>query len=402
MTSPVAAGLSATAVTAAAMRALREARAPFGGAAWVAPEFTAAEYTAAECTGDVLTGSDRSLVVRIPGSPPVVAKAISQADLGPDSAREPAALEVLTALGFGLSPRLLATAEDPPLIVMEDLGPGETVADALLGDSPARADASLDLWASSLGALHCQARAGLRESFQTALREHATRLGVDAPPADQMPDRMRRRATELATVLARLDLTVPPAALAELTEIPQRLGGGGAAEALTPADACPDNNITTARGLALIDFEDAQFRHVAWDAAYLTVPWPSCWCSWRMPDVTAGRALEIWRHRVAPAIGYVLTPDFDEDLRLTTVAWAISTIAMMLPAVLDDDDRPFPDLIGRMPTRRDRIADRVRTALNLSEHRLPALHRLFIDVDEATRRAWGPASLPLASAYRPN
>ena len=27
-----------------------------------------------------------------------------------------------------------------------------------------------------------------------------------------------------------------------------------------------------------------QWRHVAWDLAYLRVPWPTCWCSWRLPD----------------------------------------------------------------------------------------------------------------------
>ena len=53
--------------------------------------------------------------------------------------------------------------------------------------------------------------------------------------------------------------------------------------ALSPADACPDNNLLTDRRLRLIDFEWSEVRHPAWDAAYLAVPWPTCWCSWRIP-----------------------------------------------------------------------------------------------------------------------
>ena len=53
--------------------------------------------------------------------------------------------------------------------------------------------------------------------------------------------------------------------------------------AFTPGDTCPDNDVQVADGLVLIDFEDAQWRHVVWDVAYLTVPFPSCWCSWRLP-----------------------------------------------------------------------------------------------------------------------
>ena len=69
--------------------------------------------------------------------------------------------------------------------------------------------------------------------------------------------------------------------------------------ALSPADACPDNNLLLADGCRLIDFEWAEVRHPAWDAAYLAVPWPTCWCSWRIPDATAARALDAYRGAAA-------------------------------------------------------------------------------------------------------
>jgi hypothetical protein len=37
---------------------------------------------------------------------------------------------------------------------------------------------------------------------------------------------------------------------------------------------------------------------VAWDAAYLTVPWPTCWCSWRLSDASAlGATHAAWGDR---------------------------------------------------------------------------------------------------------
>ncbi len=72
--------------------------------------------------------------------------------------------------------------------------------------------------------------------------------------------------------------------------------------ALTPGDACPDNNIETPDGLVLIDFEVADFRHVAWDAAYLTEPWPTCWCSWRLPSEVTDEAVARWRATIEPAL----------------------------------------------------------------------------------------------------
>ena len=81
-----------------------------------------------------------------------------------------------------------------------------------------------------------------------------------------------------------------------MRELHHRLGADGAA-ALTPADACPDNNVAVGGRLVLLDFEGAQWRHVAWDVAYLRVPWPTCWCSWRLPDDVADAALERYRAR---------------------------------------------------------------------------------------------------------
>ena len=87
----------------------------------------------------------------------------------------------------------------------------------------------------------------------------------------------------------------------------------------------------TADGVVLVDFEGAQWRHVAWDVAYLTVPWPSCWCSWRMPSDVVERAVERYRARIESALPYVRTPQFRHDLAAATAGWALISTSWFLP-----------------------------------------------------------------------
>ena len=65
-----------------------------------------------------------------------------------------------------------------------------------------------------------------------------------------------------------------------------RLDGHGAGGAHA-GRRLPGQQRAGRRRVVLVDFEGAEWRHVAWDVAYLRVPWPTCWCSWRMPDAVA-------------------------------------------------------------------------------------------------------------------
>jgi Phosphotransferase enzyme family len=91
-----------------------------------------------------------------------------------------------------------------------------------------------------------------------------------------------RESAALAAMPAAAPVPRPIAASADPPAIVMTDAGSGPS-ALTLADACPDNSIRTTRGYLLIDFEEAEWRPVAWDVAYLTVPWPSCWCCFTLP-----------------------------------------------------------------------------------------------------------------------
>jgi hypothetical protein len=339
-----------------------------------------------------LGGNDRSVIHRVTADYPdgtrtsLITKQYVSA--GEGWVRESAALEVLPR--SVAAPRIVAKQAAPPLLIISDLGTGPSVADALLGNDAAAAARAVSAWATAMARLHV-ATAELRATFRVALDERCGDLPVpDSVIGRDIEDAVRA----LDRDCSMLEVRMPDGATDELRGLAKRLGGSGLA-ALTPADACPDNNVLTAQGLALVDFEGAQWRHIAWDAAYLRVPWPSCWCSWRMPNDVADRALDHYREAAAPALPEVADDRFEHDVRAATVGWALISTTWFLDNALGSDpalnDKPTP-------TRRAMISHRLAAASRSSE--LPAAAELAGVLRDALRARWGDVPLAYAPAFR--
>jgi hypothetical protein len=351
--------------------------------------------TAARTIGRTLTvvetlrGSSRTRVVRaaVDGGPETVIVKAHAARFADHWARESAALAVLRGRGLPV-PDLIAVVDDPPLVVLRDLGDGPSLADALLGEDAAVATRRLNAWADALATLHA-ATTGDGPRFAAA-------LGAEVSTVDSTPGLLADAADLLATRLPDLGIAPRASALAQLRNAAAAFGPGG--HALTPADACPDNNVATPSGLVLLDFEQATMRHVAWDAAYLVLPWPSCWCSWDLPAEAADAALTRWRTAVATAIPVVGTEAFDRDLDLAVTAWAFLSSAWFLAGALEEE-RGAPGGERRGPTRRTVIQHRMRLATQ-RDIAMPALVDLADEILGATVRRWGDLRLQIAPAYR--
>jgi hypothetical protein len=291
-----------------------------------------------------------------------------------------------------LAPRVVAEQSAPPVLILSDLGAGPSVADALLGRDPAVAERAVCTWAGAMARLHA-ATIGLRAEFRAALDERTGDLPVrDAQIGTDIEDAVRA----LDRACTTLEVRVPDGAIDELRGLAKRLGGSGLA-ALTPADACPDNNVLTADGLALLDFEGAQWRHVAWDVAYLLAPWPTCWCSWRMPEEVGERALQAYRDAAAAAVPAVRDATFVQDVRAAAVGWALITTTWFLDNALGSDPALNPD--KPTPTRRAMISHRLAAAARSDV--LPALAGLAGGLAGALRERWGDVPLAFAPAFRP-
>jgi hypothetical protein len=356
----------------------------------------------------LLSSSSRSHVVRARfqpspasrGSLPVPGSVIVKTydlDLAPEAAvREAAALDLLGRHGDRVAPYLLAVAEDPALVVLSDLGDDGRVSDALMRGTPAAAADAVVRWAEAIARLHRQT-VGHDDEYDESLRAHASRLRLPVPATDGTAQMLAGAVDLLTEHLPALGVDLSTAAVAELLAIDSALDQSGRLRALTPADACPDNNLRTGHGLRLIDFEFAQVRHVAWDLAYLTVPWPSCWCSWRLPEEVSAQARARWK-----AVAN-LTADprtIDADLQLATVAWCLISAGWFLPSALEDPPYEDPDVGALAAPRRALILNRLQLVEERRDPRVPQLTSLATRTAAALRAAWGPLDLPLAPAWR--
>lgn len=230
---------------------------------------------------------------------------------------------------------------------MTDVGSGPSVADALLSDDPELAEEAVLDWAAALASLHA-ATLGAGELFAAELARRAGELPV---AVDSMAGSLDGAAGILETHAVEVGVAMPVGLREELAELARHLDGGDHG-ALSPSDACPDNNVRDDTGLlSLVDFEGAAFRHVAWGVAYLQVPWPSCWCSWQIPaDLTRG-AIERYQAAMAPVLPWVRTDEFDSALANATLAWAVISTEWFLASALGGDP-PLSDPTKIAPTRR--------------------------------------------------
>ncbi|GAA3390515.1 hypothetical protein [Cryptosporangium minutisporangium] len=340
-----------------------------------------------------LAGSTRARVfrARLVGRAGVPTSVIVKAPVAVAPPRERVALDVLTRAGVPGVPELLAAADVPELLVLADAGTGSSLADRLIGSDPDAAGRAVLVWAEAMARFQA-ATVALGPTFTDAL---AALTPLGPPPTELTRELLSSAAAGLVEYLPRLGVIPRPAALDALRQLADGLDPD--AYTLDPGDACPDNNVETAEGLVLIDFEFAEYRHAGWQAAYLRVPWPSCWCSWRLPAAVADRALDTWRRTLAPALPAIASDRFDRELELIVAGWILLSVSWFLPAALDGDASTTST--GRpRPTRRQLIQHRLGQLARAEEP--GELVALAAEAHAATERAWGRVPLPLAPAWR--
>lgn len=342
---------------------------------------------------DALASGDRSTVLRLRattadgGQRGVILKRYHDGD---GRRREPAALASVP--GAVRVPAVLAAGDD--LLLLEDLGEGSSVADALLGDDPTEAATAIVQWAEAVAELHLATR-GSRERFAGEL----ARRGDDLAES-WLPQHVREAERLLDRHCGSLGVTIPTGAMAEFISLIERLGPDSSLAALTPADACPDNNVRVGDRTVLLDFEGAQWAHIAWDVAYLLVPWPTCWCSWAIPAEVRDRALARYRDIVSAELPTVAETNFLADIEAAAIGWCLMSAAFSLDFALG----PEPELDHQVeldrpsPQRRALVLDRLERVAASAE--LPAAAELAGNLLAALRDRWPAAPLELAPAFR--
>jgi Phosphotransferase enzyme family len=329
-----------------------------------------------------LGGSGRSVVLRCAAATggSVIVKAYTDHPEAPDAF----AAEV-SGLSLGMAgPELLAVDAGFPLLVMEDLGEGPTLADALLGDDPGVAAQGLREWAGVLGRL--AAGSVHRRDDLSLLR---ARYGAE--PARPW---LATNLGMLPAALAEAGLSAPPGLAGELTRV------AAAAEeefpAFSPGDTCPDNCLLTPEGPRLIDFEAAGFQSVFLTAAYCRMPFATCWCVGRMPASLAEEIEEIFRGEVAEAYP-ALADDavWHAGMDRAIAAWTAAATARGLPRLVKDELRRPPS--RPMPTRRELARHRWTMASTVEG--LPAFAATMRLLLHEVAGAWDAGPLPAYPAF---
>lgn len=326
-----------------------------------------------DLVGEPLPSGSRHLVLRLRRSSADAGTVVAKRRLVSEPSPEVTALEAFSSVGSTVTPTLLAHRAD--LFIMSDIGDLPDLASRMLTGDPLLTRRSLLAWATGLARFH---RVGL------AARELATE-----PLADYMPGLLDEAAADLVTQAADLGIDVHHG-FDELRDVTGRFET--ALEVLSAGDMCPDNNLLTEDSAYFLDLEFATVRHLAWDLAYLLVPWPSCWCAWRLPPGLGWSALERWRQ--------VFECDADlwravrNDVEVAADAWRWLSISWLLPTLStgwpERADRPAPPVPDRIVHSLD--------ALTRSSA-FPQWRSTAIELGEAITRRFTVAPLAVVGAH---
>lgn len=279
---------------------------------------------------------------------------------------ELAALEYLNGMPEPVAPRLLGADTDVGIVLMEDLGPGASLADSLLTGDRSRVRADLVSYAGTLASMHAWSMQ--RPGPPSGLRDPAW-LGVVA-----------RRKEAFLGAAAALGLATADAGT-EIDELFSILNGTRY-QGLVHGDACPDNVRFLGGSCRIFDFETSGWGPVVLDASYLLAPFPSCWCFGRLSAAVAAPAMSAYRGRLLTA-GIDLGPSWGAAMTAALGAWILAWGDAITRALEEDSE-------WGTTTMRPRLLTWLRSFMSASDTSsvLPGLCALASNLHEQLSARW--------------
>jgi len=294
----------------------------------------------------------------------------------------------------GLAPELLAADRRSLTVVMSDLGRAPSLADTLLGTGQERAAQALLDWAEACGRLSV-AVAGREPEFARLRRKYAAGSRMRAPGSG-----LEQRVLGVAERAALVGVTATEGLAAELAEVAAEMARP-ARPVFSPGDICPDNNLLTPGGVRFIDFEASGYHAVFMDAAYLRMPFSTCWCVFRLPPELCDAAEARYRAQ-AVRIWPELADDgaWDRGVRRAVVAWSLGSMWWLLGRALTGDASLEPDAVAA-PRNRQLMRYRWQVLAGELEAagEFPAISAMARALLAATA-GWYADELPLYPALR--
>ena len=226
-------------------------------------------------------------------SPSVIVKRVNIGPgetYNPDAAEGPAirlftewaSLEFLSQLEteLPLAPRFYGGNREAGLIVMEDLGHGNSLVQPLTGDSRAEALKALEVFFRSLGRLNALTcgRHGHYEEIRSRLGAYEP-LSRPSQGAEQ-----HKLESLLRAVCQHVDVPLDAGVHEDIAQVALLDVKPEPFLAFSQSDTCPDNCIRQGDWVRFFDFEWGWFRNALSDGARARSNFASCWCVNRLPD----------------------------------------------------------------------------------------------------------------------
>jgi hypothetical protein len=286
-----------------------------------------------------------------------------------------AALAFLTHRGLYLAPRLLAGSHEARLLVMEDLGPGETLEHLLQGQSIRTAISAMMVTVRLTALLHVRTLSAQSDydAVRQSIEPRHERVRIEN--ARYLLDNAGRLERWAAETGARTD----PGLQTDLEYLARELADPGPFLAFTHGDMAPSNTLFTHAGPRLVDFEYAGMRSALYDALMWLVSLP-------LPEELIYRADTLYRSGLSQGC-YAAQLD-SEYLRARAVVVAARTVNVLQwisPKALERDRDWAPGFTERAALLRH--LERCRILLE-PLNPVPALTRTLASLESRLQERW--------------
>jgi hypothetical protein len=149
--------------------------------------------------------------------------------------------------------------------------------------------------------------------------------------------------------------------------------------------------------LRFFDFEFAGFRHALLDAAYLHLPFPTCWCVARLPDGLPDALEAAYRRELASACAPARDDAaFARAMTHAVAYWTLASVNWGMKRALESNGQwGISSVRQRHPLRLSNFADRAERLGHL-----PALAQTARALAAKLRELW-PADETVMPLYPP-
>lgn len=284
-------------------------------------------------------------------------------------------------------PRFYGGDHAAGFVVLEDIGEPRSLVQPLLDGDMASAAQALRAYTQRLGEMHADTygREAEFDAICRSLHPHMPEMRNDS--LEEFQHKTKQRLEAINATLRSLEMPLGDAALNEAQALLFAAHRPTQFRTFIHSDPCPDNVIYDGGTLRLIDFEFVRYGHALHDGLFSRIPFPTCWCSKRVPDALVSELETQYRQ----IFGAVCPPILDDDVFRAEVCimagrWAIETLIEVAGVLKEDREW---GIIGL----RARILTRLETFTQLADQtgQWPALHAACRHIHHGLQRLWPDA-----------